>query len=124
MDGAAALPGLGARFLRTLRTGALVGLGVGVVLALTALVLDDSGVTFAAYGITLAIAAIGLGIGLILWLAAAAFSRISSSYVKVDAPLSRQRMVLDRVILGAGAAGAVACLLVAAVALAQGERLF
>ncbi len=120
----ATVPGLGARFLRALRAGALVGLVVGVVLAAVVLVADDTDVSLAAYALTLGIAAVAGGIGLILWAAAAVFSKISGSYVKVDAPLSAQPMKFERASLGLGAAGAVAWLMVAAVALSQGESLF
>ncbi len=119
-------PGLGRRSLRTLRTGSLVGLAVGVVLVVDALVADDTDVTFTAYAITLGIGAVAGGIGAILWAAAAVFSRISAGYVKQDAPLSNQPLRFERACLGLGlgAAGAVACLLVAILALLQGESLF
>ena len=124
MDAETTAPGLGERFLRALRTGALAGLVVGVVLAAVVLVANDTDVSFAAYALTLGITAVAGGIGLILWAAAAVFSKISGSYVKVDAPLSAQPMKFERASLGLSAAGAVACLLVAAVALSQGESLF
>ncbi len=117
-------PGLGRRSLRTLRTGSLVGLAVGVALVVIVLVADDTDVTFTAYAITLGIGAVAGGIGAILWAAAAVFSRISAGYLKQDAPLSNQPLRFERACLGLGAAGAVACLLVAILALLQGESLF
>lgn len=117
-------PGLGTRFLRALRSGALVGLSVGIVLVVVIMVADDTDVTFAAFAVTLGVAAAFGGIGLILWAAAAIFEAISCAYVKVDAPLSGQPMIIDRALLGVGAAGAVACALVSVMALVMGESLF
>lgn len=118
------LPGLGTRFLRALATGAYAGLAVGITVVVVVLVADDTDVTFVVFAVTLGVAAVFGGIGLILWLAAWVFTGISRSYVKIDAPLSEQRMILDRAVLGLGAAGAVACGLVSVVALAKGESLF
>ena len=118
------LPGLGSRLLGALRSGALIGLPVGLVLAVVVLVADDTDVTFAAYAIPLGLAAFGLGIGLILWFSAWAWTHIAQRYVKVHAPLAREGMTLERVLVGLGAAAAAACAPVAVVALAQGEKLF
>lgn len=117
-------PHLGVRFLYALRAGALVGVPVGLALVVLVILADDTDVTFVAYAVTLAVAAGGLLIGVILWLAAAAYSRISRSYVRMDSPLANEPMAVERSVLGLGAAGVVACLQVAVVAVLLGESLF
>lgn len=123
-QGTSARPGVSRHFLGALRSGALVGLPIGLVLGVVVLVADDTDVTFVAYAISLGIAAVGLGIGLILWFAALVGSRIVARVTRIDAPLGREAMRLDRLVLGLGAAGAVACAPVAVAALVTGETLF
>lgn len=115
---------LALRFLRALRTGALVGLVPGLLAGALVLVTGDGDVAGAAVVGTLVVAGLGLGFGFVLcvsaFLAALALGRLDDGAHLV----TEQSLRLQRGLLGTGAAGASACLVVLAVVFWQADRLY